>query len=143
MRITDKNASRLLIMDSPTQRDIQGGISGLDDLVSSVENTVYYQEVSRAIAIEEGEYVTGPQMALWKKHNKQIRRLNEDKECMRGYLDKGRHRLGTVFAASGLREEVTPSVKPNPTLLPTVRDWALIRLLEGRSLGNNNVSLGD
>lgn len=141
MRINDENASRLLIMDSPTQRDIQGGISSLEKLVSDIQNTGKHQEASRAI--EEGEYVAGPQMALWKRHNKQIRRLNEDKECMQGYLDKGRHRLGTVFAASGLREEVTSSVNPNPTLLPTVRDWALIRPLEGRSLKNNNVSLSN
>lgn len=141
MRITDKNASRLLTMDSPTKRDIQDGISGLDYLVSSVENAVQYQEASRAI--EKGEYVTGPQMALWEIHNKYVRGLNEDKECMQGYLDKGRHRLGTVLAASGFREEVTSSVHPNPTLLPTVRDWALIRPLEGRSLKNNNVSLSN
>ncbi|BCS27836.1 uncharacterized protein APUU_60884A [Aspergillus puulaauensis] len=58
VRINDENASRLLIMDSPTQRDMRGF-----PVWRSLSQTCKTQEVSRAI--EEGEFVIPPTMALW------------------------------------------------------------------------------
>lgn len=125
-------------MDSPAQRDIQDSISGVESMVSRIENKVEYQEVRRAIA--EGEYVVEPKMARWKTHNKRVRALNAGKEYMQEYMSDDRHRLGRVVAASGFRQEASSTSSSNPNSYPTVRDWALVRARKDRSFGTKPVS---
>ncbi|KAL4786978.1 hypothetical protein BJX76DRAFT_354593 [Aspergillus varians] len=136
VRVGDKNATRLLPVDSPSQRDVQGGIDNLSELISEIRRNPTYERVERAI--EQDEYVIGPDKGLWKAYGNQIRVLDRERGLMQAYLNNNQHMLGSVFAGSGFREERALSVVPNINRLPTVRDWALVKPTKGRSFGSND-----
>lgn len=138
VRIHDENKSRLLPVDSPSYRDVMTTLDRLADRIKESELDEVYQEVEK-LKVDETSFVMPFLERQWKSTADDITGYKNDRHNIKKFWKENgdSSRLGTVFAASGLRE-VTSTDDPN---LLSIRDWALIRVSGSRSVGNNRVTV--
>ncbi len=134
VRSGDANASRLLSIDAPCYRDIKAGIDVKESTMDDIKIDDVYKRAEEAKA--QGEFVLPSDEAKWKTLSRMLEALDNDGNTMKSFVRNGQHVLGTVFAASGIREARSTN---DPNKL-SVRDWALVQPKSGRSAGDNAVS---
>ncbi|RDW81280.1 uncharacterized protein DSM5745_04837 [Aspergillus mulundensis] len=132
----DENKARLLPVDSPSKRDIDSAIDRLTTIIKQNESHRVYRQVEELRANDE---LVVPYLEKLRQ-----RLATTIAECRRGRNEirefAQRHpglKLGTVFAASGLRE--APSVDDPQKF--SIRDWALVKVGPRRVPGNNKVTI--
>ncbi|KAL4918406.1 hypothetical protein BDW62DRAFT_200786 [Aspergillus aurantiobrunneus] len=132
VRRGDEDAARLLSVGCPSRWDVEEGITDLEGGRSDLK-----EKIDRAMA--KNRSVIGPDEARWRTHINQLRATLDDHKClMQEYLSNDKHLLGSVFTASGCRQEVAPGVTRSPDSVLTSRDWALVKPRAGRELGRND-----
>lgn len=134
VHIGDPDAARLLPVDAPCYRDIKNGIDYLAESIAGNERNENYQKVQDAK--EKDEFIVPRDERAWKIISEAITMLTEERNLMKAFFHNDGYTFGKVFAASGLRE--VPSTKDPKE--DSIRDWALVKPNENRSVGNNYVS---
>lgn len=133
VRIYDEQKTRLLPVDSPSYRDIKTKLDLLASEIEMSKSRKEYQEVEKLNA--EDKFVMPFLESTWRDISAAINRRQKERHTIKKFLHDNENgsRLGTVFAASGLRE-VTSTDNPN---FLSIRDWALVRVDGGRATGTN------
>lgn len=133
VRVYDEHKRRLLLIDSPSYRDIKNKLDVLANEIERSESRKEYREVEELRANDE--FVMPFLESTWKDISAAITRRQKERHTIKKFLhdNENSSRLGTVFAASGLREEISTD-DPNEL---SIRDWALVRVGAGRAVGNN------
>ncbi|KAL5339946.1 hypothetical protein BJX70DRAFT_397186 [Aspergillus crustosus] len=134
VRPLEENAARLLRIDSPSARD-KDGIDKFTFSMKDTEETPGFQNVR--LADENGDFVIPADRALWKACLDRLTAFATGKAMFKECLDHNSNELGFVYAASGHREERAVTATFNPDTLPTIKDWALLHPVKGRSFSTN------
>lgn len=133
VRVYDEHKKRLLPIDSPSYRDIRTELDVLAKQIEGFESMEQYRRVEELRANDE--FVEPFLESTWKDISAAITRRQKERHTIKMFLHDNENgsRLGTVFAASGLREEISTA---DPKSL-SIRDWALVRVHAGRAAGKN------
>ncbi|KAL2830833.1 hypothetical protein BDW59DRAFT_158273 [Aspergillus cavernicola] len=135
VHVGDAHKARLLPIDSPSFCDMNKGVESIAAEIERLKSDSVYRQVEELKAKDE---IVLPHLERsWEYISKSIIQQQNEHHDMRDFFNSNTYRLGTVFAASGLREAKSTD---NPKKL-SIRDWALVQPATPRSAGNNMVML--
>ncbi|KAL4779658.1 hypothetical protein BJX76DRAFT_365088 [Aspergillus varians] len=129
--VNDQNKSRLLLMDSPSYRDMRQGIDNLTTQITQRQNYPVYRKVELAKA--EEEFVISSDEREWRVVSRALAQLHQDRHDMQTFFQQKGYNLGDTFAASGPRVAECTGKKGEFS----TRDWALVQPRGGRSVRDN------
>lgn len=133
--IHDHTAKELLLVESPSRRDLESGVKALGHKILSNRNSEEYRKVEEQK--HKGEFVLPFDLRNWEKMRDVNHFWKADRDIIRKFIGEERYILGSVIAATE-KERVVPSTDDNQKL--SIRDWALVQPQSQASVGGNNVS---
>ncbi|KAI9370390.1 hypothetical protein BJX61DRAFT_515745 [Aspergillus egyptiacus] len=106
-------------MDSPSRKHLESRLNELEHFVKVAPDLQYKADQT---AKDKDEFARPDQEARWKVISQAITAFRQEQSQINDILNKGKCTLGSVFAASGLKEQPPATTRT----LPSTLDWALI-----------------
>ena len=126
----------MLKVSQPALRDLTGQIKYLDQEIGSVKTAEFEKTKANIL---NGEFVIPHQIRQYQMKQQLLNILEPERNEVQDFLKSGKSHLGHVYAASGFRSQKSVGTIDNKSL-PSMLDWALIKLTASRK-ASNKVSL--
>ncbi|KAL4908844.1 hypothetical protein BDW74DRAFT_165573 [Aspergillus multicolor] len=131
----EDNKTRLLPVNSPSHWDIEAGKRSLKASIDQDESNHVYRQVQQLRS--QDEFVLPYLEKRWEIIATSLAKSRKELNHIRAFVQSPGIKLGTVLAASGLRE--APSADKLREF--SIRDWALIMPGNSRAPGDNTLTI--
>ncbi|KAE8150227.1 hypothetical protein BDV25DRAFT_140064 [Aspergillus avenaceus] len=133
----DKDASRLLVVDSPGYLDMEGMEKYFNDCIGDIRDDKFFKQIEEAE--NAGDFIIPRDQKEYDILISVVQNFQRGKDRAEEYKYGEEYKLGTVFASSGLQEGLCKTTQ-NEGNYHSVLDWALIKPQAPRELGSNRLN---